>query len=145
MVGDREFPSQRFRTKLMKAGIGYVLRLRPVKAYKKRMRIEGLFRDLRGLYALIKGLLSQDDPLVREFLRGYISLNLIDPCRLRGNPGQAFNPGKYGMCQVKPLCTMDDLSGLSNGLPLHHGIETRGIIGARQPKGIKIFPYGNNR
>ncbi|MEO0211073.1 MAG: transposase [candidate division WOR-3 bacterium] len=149
LVADREFPSQRFRAKLMKAGIGYVIRLRenssppaegehgityqekehkepwnlvsrkeanPVKAYKKRMRIEHLFRDLkglfgmrevlrrirdpvvrkglitlimlawllaflRGLYALVKGLLSQDDPLVREFLRGYISINLGDLTR----------------------------------------------------------------
>ncbi|MEO0180165.1 MAG: hypothetical protein ABIN54_02530 [candidate division WOR-3 bacterium] len=90
----------------------------PIKAYKKRMRIEHLFRDLkglfgmrevlrrirdplvrkglitlimlswlllflRGLYALVKGLLSQDDPLVREFLRGYISITLRDLDRLR--------------------------------------------------------------
>ncbi|MEO0257597.1 MAG: hypothetical protein ABIM74_09945 [candidate division WOR-3 bacterium] len=91
----------------------------PIKAYKKRMRIEHLFRDLkglfgmrevlrrirdpvvrkglitlimlawplaflRGLYALVKGLLSQDDPLVREFLRGYISIiNLAISLHLR--------------------------------------------------------------
>ncbi|MEO0141411.1 MAG: hypothetical protein ABIM88_07700, partial [candidate division WOR-3 bacterium] len=38
-----------------------------------------LLAFLRGLYALVKGLLSQDDPLVREFLRGYISINLRRP------------------------------------------------------------------
>lgn len=142
LVADREFPSQRFKARLRKEGIGYVIRLRensappmkgergttyrdkrykeswnlvsrnetnPVKAYKKRMRIEHLFRDLkglfgmrdilrrirdpmirkglvllimlawllaflRGLYAIIKGLLSQDDPLLKDFLKGRISI-----------------------------------------------------------------------
>jgi len=142
LVADREFDSRRFRAKLRKMGIGYVLRLRtnaspaetgenelvyqeegyqeswrliarkednPVKAYKKRMRIEGLFRDikgllgmrellrkirdplvrrglvvliilawlmrlLQGLYAMVKGLLSPNDPLLKSFRRREISV-----------------------------------------------------------------------
>jgi len=142
LVADREFDSRRFRAKLRKMGIGYVIRLRanaspaekgeneffyhekryqepwrliarkednPVKAYRKRMRIERTFRDikglfgmrellrkirdplvrkglivllflawllrlLQGLYALVKGLLSPNDPLVKSFKRHEISL-----------------------------------------------------------------------
>ncbi len=82
---------------------------RPAKAYRRRMRIEGLFRELKGLfgmrgllrrikdplvrkglvvllmlawllrllmglYSLVKGLLSEDDPLVKSFKRQEISL-----------------------------------------------------------------------
>jgi len=142
LVADREFDSKRFRYKLRKMGIGYVLRLRenaspptegenelvyheegyqepwrlisrnedrPAKAYKRRMRIEGLFRDLkglfgmrellrrikdplvrkgvilllmlawllrllRGLYSLVKGLVSDNDPLIKSFKRREISV-----------------------------------------------------------------------
>ncbi|MEO0180459.1 MAG: hypothetical protein ABIN54_04020 [candidate division WOR-3 bacterium] len=43
--------------------------------------------------------------LVREFLRGYISLHLRDPRRLQGNPGQTFNPGVWNVSDewTRPL------------------------------------------
>ncbi len=86
ILADREFGSKRFRTRLKKMGMGYVLRLRrndapgfgdehetlyqgrgfedswrlvsrkqggdPVKLYRKRMRIEALFRDLKSLFGM---------------------------------------------------------------------------------------------
>ncbi|MGC8894819.1 MAG: hypothetical protein ACP5QG_08250, partial [candidate division WOR-3 bacterium] len=55
---------------------------------------------LRGLYAIIKGLLSQDDPLVKDLQRATYPQR-PDPIARPLCHGRAFNPWRVEMCQVR--------------------------------------------
>ncbi len=74
-----------------------------------------LLRLFMGLYSLVKGLLSEDDPLVKSFKRREISLinlalslekqelnRLRSPCAIvEGTKGHIVKRGRCWMCQVR--------------------------------------------